>query len=139
MEQIRVLIATSAAGMGVNFKGVKYTNNGCPRDMDTFVQQYRRVGRDGEFAMSLLIYTKRDVKNIDDDMKLHVNNKTICRRENILSSYKSKLLENRDMHMCCDVCNKKCQIVDCEKCTSTQHPSYKSKIFRFFIRLKWRG
>lgn len=61
--KIRVLIATSAAGMGVNFKGVKYTvNYGCPRDMDTVVQQYGRAGRDGGFAMSLLIYTKRDVK-----------------------------------------------------------------------------
>lgn len=52
--------------------------------MDTFVQQYGRTGRDGGFAMSLLIYTKRDVKNKDDDMKLYVNNETICRRENIL-------------------------------------------------------
>lgn len=32
------------------------------------------------------------------------------------------------MHMCCDVCNKKCQVVDCEKCISTQHPYYKTKI-----------
>lgn len=127
--KIRVLIATSAAGNGVNFKGVKYTvNYGCPRDMDTFVQQYGRAGRDGGFAMSLLIYTKRDVKNIDDDMKLYVDNETICRRENILSSYKSKPMENRDMHMCCDVCNKKCQVVDCEKCISTQHPYYQTKI-----------
>lgn len=31
----QVLIATSAAGVGVNFKGVKYTVNcGCPRYMD---------------------------------------------------------------------------------------------------------
>lgn len=77
--KIRVIIATSAAGMGVNFKGVKYTvNYGCPRDMDTFVQQYDRAGRDGGYGMSLLIYTKRDVKNMDDDMKLYVNNKRNC-------------------------------------------------------------
>ncbi|XP_061170547.1 ATP-dependent DNA helicase RecQ-like [Saccostrea echinata] len=76
--KIRILIATSAAGMGVNFKGVKYTiNYGCPRDMDTFVQQYGRAGRDGGSAMSLLIYTKRDIKCIDDDMKLYVKNETI--------------------------------------------------------------
>lgn len=47
-------------------------------------------------------------------MKLYVNNETICRRENILSSYKSKPIGNRDMHMFCDVCDKKCQVVDCE-------------------------
>lgn len=74
----QVLIATSAAGVRVNFKGVKYTVNcGCPRDMDIFVQQYGRAARAGEFVMLLLIYTKRDVKYKDDDMKLYVSNETI--------------------------------------------------------------
>lgn len=104
--------------MGVNFQGVKYiVNYGCFRDMDIFVQQYDRVGRDGGFGMLLLIYIKCDLKkNIDDDMKLYVNNEIICCWENILLFYKSKFIENRDMYMCCDVCNKKCQVVDCEKC-----------------------
>lgn len=36
---IRVLVATSAAGMGVNFKGVYHViNYGPPKDMDAFVQ-----------------------------------------------------------------------------------------------------
>ncbi|XP_061171628.1 uncharacterized protein LOC133181101 [Saccostrea echinata] len=130
--KIRILIATSAAGMGVNFKGVKYTiNYGCPRDMDTFVQQYGRAGRDGGSAMSLLIYTKHDIKCIDDDMKLYVKNETICRRENILSSYKSKPAMDRDMHMCCDICDKKCHVKDCEKCSLAQHPYYKTQFPAF--------
>lgn len=29
--------------------------------------------------------------------------------------------------MCCDVCDKKCQVEDCEKCISTQNPFYKTK------------
>lgn len=44
-----------------------------------------------------------------------------------MSSYKRKPIENRDMHMCCDVCDKKCQVEDCEKCISTQNPFYKTK------------
>lgn len=78
----QVLIATSAAGVGVNFKGVKYTVNcGCPRYMDCFVEQCSRAARAGEFVMLLLIYTKLDVKYKDDDMKLYVSNETIYGRK----------------------------------------------------------
>lgn len=56
---IRILIGTSAAGIGVNFKGVQYTiNYGCPTDMDSFVQQYGRAGKDGGYSVFMLIYTK---------------------------------------------------------------------------------
>lgn len=88
---IRILIGTSAAGIGVNFKGVQYTiNYGCPTDMDSFVQQYGRAGKDGGYSVFMLIYTKWDVKLIDSDMKLYIENETSCRREIILSCYKSK-------------------------------------------------
>uniref|UniRef100_K1QIZ9 Scavenger receptor class F member 2 n=1 Tax=Magallana gigas TaxID=29159 RepID=K1QIZ9_MAGGI len=54
---IRVLVATSAAGMGVNFRSVKYViNYGPPKDMDGFVQQFGRAGRDGGVAMALLLF-----------------------------------------------------------------------------------
>lgn len=49
----QVLIA-SAVGVGVNFKGVKYTVNcGCPRYMDIFVEQGSKAARAGEFVMLL--------------------------------------------------------------------------------------
>ncbi|KAK3098480.1 hypothetical protein FSP39_019865 [Pinctada imbricata] len=127
--KIRVLIATSAAGMGVNFKGVANTINfGCPRDMDSFVQQYGRAGRDGGNAMSILIFTKRDIRSVDDDMKLYVQNESHCRRETILSAYKCKPLTDRNVHMCCDICAKKCQVKDCEECCVSQHPFYNTKL-----------
>lgn len=45
---IRVLIATSAAGMGVNYKNVNnIIHYGPPKDLDGFVQQLGRAGRDG--------------------------------------------------------------------------------------------
>lgn len=46
-----------------------------------YVEQYGRAARAGEFVMLLLIYTKRDVKYKDDDMKLYVSNETIYRRK----------------------------------------------------------
>ncbi|XP_052778119.1 ATP-dependent DNA helicase RecQ-like [Mya arenaria] len=71
---IRILAATSAAGMGVNFQGVKHVVNcGPPADMDSFVQQYGRAGRDGSFATGLLIYNAKQCKKNDMDMKNYLD------------------------------------------------------------------
>uniref|UniRef100_A0A8W8NIF3 DNA 3'-5' helicase n=1 Tax=Magallana gigas TaxID=29159 RepID=A0A8W8NIF3_MAGGI len=57
---IRVLIATSAAGMGVNYKSVKnIIHYGPPKDLDGFIQQLGRAGRDGTQSYELLIYSSR--------------------------------------------------------------------------------
>lgn len=54
---IRVLICTNSAGKGVNFYGVNtIIHYGLPRDMDTFVQQMGRGGRDGSFANELILF-----------------------------------------------------------------------------------
>lgn len=57
---IRVLIATSAAGMGVNYKGssnvVHYSP---PKDIDSFVQQLGRAGRDGSQTFHMLLFNSR--------------------------------------------------------------------------------
>lgn len=45
---IRIFVCTNAAGMGVNFHGVNnIIHFNLPRQMDTFVQQMGRAGRDG--------------------------------------------------------------------------------------------
>ena len=56
---IRILIATSAAGMWVNYHNLhNVIHFGAPRDMDSYVQQYGRAGRDGINSMALLLYYK---------------------------------------------------------------------------------
>lgn len=48
---IRVLVSTSSAGMGVNFKDLQnIVHFSPPREMDTFIQQMGRTGRDGKFS-----------------------------------------------------------------------------------------
>ncbi|WAQ93848.1 RECQ-like protein, partial [Mya arenaria] len=62
-RSIRIIVATSAAGMRVNFQGVKHVVNvGPPADIDSFVQQYGRAGGDGSFATGLLIYNAKQCK-----------------------------------------------------------------------------
>lgn len=128
--KIRVLVATSAAGMGVNFKSVKYViNYGPPKDMDGFVQQFGRAGRDGGFAMALLLFNGKQCRKLDDDMKTYVTNKEICRRDVILSAYKSNSNPDRVKHLCCDLCDItcKCNGSDCSN-NNFVHPFYKFKI-----------
>ena len=119
---IRVLIATSAAGMGVNFKGVyNVINYGPPKDMDSFVQEFGRAGRDGKTSMALLLFHGKQCKNLDSDMKTYVTNTDQCRRECLLSAYNSKPT-SCIKHLCCDVCDKSC---DCNNnCSNYQHPFF---------------
>ena len=55
---IRILICTASAGMGVNFvKTYNVIQYGPPREMDTFLQQFGRAGRDGCLSDSVILYT----------------------------------------------------------------------------------
>ena len=119
---IRILIATSAAGMGVNLKGVNNVINfGPPKDMDTFVQQFGRAGRDGSTAMAILIYNGRQCRNLDSDMKEYVLNTDKCRRMLLLSAYNAHPLEARVRHLCCDICSVDCSCGN-ENCSKYNHP-----------------
>lgn len=63
--KLRILIATSAAGMGVNFSNLNQViNYRPPKDIDSFVQQIGRAGRDtATIAMALLVYNGRQCRN----------------------------------------------------------------------------
>lgn len=119
---IRVLVATSAAGMGVNFKGVYHViNYGPPKDMDSFVQEFGRAGRDGRTSMALLLFNGKQCKNLDSDMKNYVTNTDQCRRECLLNAYNCKP-SSCVKHLCCDVCDKSC---NCDNdCSEYQHPYF---------------
>ncbi|XP_056004812.1 uncharacterized protein LOC130050092 [Ostrea edulis] len=120
--KIRILICTNSAGMGVNFYKVhNIIHYGLPREMDTFVQQMGRAGRDGEFAHELIIYKfhKGQLKRVEEEL-VQLAKDSKCRREILCSSYGCKREKVIPMHMCCDVCEKSCK---CElNCTDT-HPA----------------
>ena len=55
--KIRLLICANSAGIRVNFYGLhNIIHYGLPREMDTFVQQMGRCGRDGQFSHELILY-----------------------------------------------------------------------------------
>ena len=54
---IRIVLATSALSLGVNFKDVRYIiHYGPAPDLRTHLQEARRAGRDGKAAFNVLYY-----------------------------------------------------------------------------------
>ena len=117
------LITTSAAGMGVNYKGINnVVHYSPPKDMDSFVQQLERAGRDGSQAFHMLLFNSRHCQKLELDMKNYIENAEKCRRLQILESYNAVPNETLVKHLCCDICSKMC---DCESnCIFFQHPYY---------------
>lgn len=90
---IRVLVSTSSAGMGVNFKDLQNIVHFSPlRDMDTFIQQMGRTGRDGKFSQEFILYKshKNQMKNLDHEMMKIITTDSDCRREIIAECYLTK-------------------------------------------------
>ena len=122
--KIRVLVATSAAGMGVNFKDIGHVIIfGVPKNMDSFVQQFGRGGRDRSHAMAILLFNGQQCRGIDNDMSEYIINKETCRRKVILKAYNTTVKESILAHLCCDICDKKCTC-DQEDCSSYTHPFF---------------
>ncbi|KAK3099232.1 hypothetical protein FSP39_001299 [Pinctada imbricata] len=108
---IRVLICTNSAGMGVNFHGLHNIVHYCiPREMDTLVQQMGRAGRDGSFSHELILYKdhKGHMKLVDRELLLMVKDSK-CRRNVLCTAYVTEKTSVTPSHNCCDLCEKKCQ------------------------------
>lgn len=109
--KIRLLVCTNSAGMGVNFHGLhNIIHFGLPREMDTFVQQMGRCGRDGQFSNELVLYKnhKTHMKKVEADLVKLVKSDE-CRRYSLCNSYITKKTTIVPLHNCCDVCELNCK------------------------------
>ncbi|MGX4686267.1 RecQ family ATP-dependent DNA helicase [Vagococcus sp. JNUCC 83] len=60
-DDIRVLCATSAFGMGINKPNIRFViHYHLPNSLEDFVQESGRAGRDGQQSLSLVLYQKGD-------------------------------------------------------------------------------
>ena len=115
---VRVVFATMALGMGVNFAGLNtIIHYGAPRCIDDYFQESGRAGRGGELSTSTIYWTpteaplRRDLSNPRNAevaaVRHYLDNTIDCRRYILLKYFDpavAKELQDRDKRLCCDNC-----------------------------------
>ena len=115
---VRVVFATVALGMGVNFTSLNKTiHYGAPSTIEDYFQESGRVGRSGEQGKSIVFWKPSDAPNYKDTSKPrhaelaavrgYLENTEECRRCQLLYYFDPELiglLPPRDLMLCCDVC-----------------------------------
>ena len=114
--KLRIVIATIAFGMGLDFPNVRQILHwGAAHDLESYIQETGRCGRDGYLASAVLFHRKKEVKNTSDAMMRYCENETVCRRKVLFRDFADDETVSFpcSLCVCCDVCKLKC---DCEKC-----------------------
>ena len=113
--KVRLIIATSALGMGVDIKGLyRVINYGPPPDIESYVQAFGRAGRDGEQSEALLMYHGHQLRLCTPVMLDYLKAET-CRRLKILALFGDTNIGTNGVvpkHLCCDICAKDCECDD---------------------------
>ena len=116
-SEMKVIVATSALGMGIDIKSChSVIMYGPPSNVVDLVQELGRVGRDGQQSCATVLFNCRQLRHVDKDVKLFLENND-CRRRNILAHFldESDLLNLAISHDCCDICETKCNCGECKK------------------------
>ena len=104
----RIIVATTALSMGINFPDIRYIINWGPaRTLLDFHQQAGRAGRDGEQSHVIIIYHGQQVSNCEDDVKEFLKTDS-CYRVASYKPFDSNIKPLTIRHNCCSNCAKTC-------------------------------
>ncbi len=110
----RVIVATTALSMGVNFPDIQYVINwGPPRTLLDYHQEIGRAGRDGKQSDALIIYYGQQVIHCEDEVKTFLNS-VGCYRVACLSPFDDQIKPLEPSHDCCSNCRSNCSCVECD-------------------------
>ena len=105
----RVVIATVALGMGMDFRDIRRViNYGPPNSIEQYLQQCGRAGRDQQQSIAAIVWHGRQMKTCDSDMKTFVLDKYACRRQFLLQYFGWSSEALVPEHICCDICAARC-------------------------------
>ena len=112
---LRVLIATTAFGMGIDCPDIRsIVHWGAPSDVETYVQESGCCGRDG-LPSTAVLYVGRHSKHDRECMREYCANDIICRRSFLFKTFISGSLVTPVIACkCCDVCLPLCS---CDICS----------------------
>ena len=102
---VRVVVATTALGTGVNIPNVeRVCHFGIPDTIEGYIQEIGWARQDGRKTYGILYLKSYHLAHCDDSMKAFTDNpETKCSREMVVKHAKVSPL-----HDCCDVCTEKC-------------------------------
>ena len=109
-SHLRVLICTSAFGMGINCQGLyRSIHFGPPDTIETLIQETGRVGRDGNDSISYVLYNGLLTSRCGFEVKRLVQIE--CYREEIGQNFSAYSSDNAPVP--CKCCVKCCTKCDC--------------------------
>jgi superfamily II DNA helicase RecQ len=112
---IRVIFCSSSFSMGLNLRKLDMViHYGVTTDLDDYIQQTGRAGRDENHQAHAVIFLHRDSlkgKNIKREVKDFVKTDR-CRRVKLYEAYVNGITPIEPPHKCCDNCAKICNCSD---------------------------
>ncbi len=127
---LRIIVATIAFGMGIDCPDVRQiVHIGLPDDIESYVQESGRAGRDDILALSTLLVTKES-KQHHKSMKDYVINTDQCRRDLLfhdMDGYHHTDFGSKCT--CCDICAQSCLCGSCR----LNHQSFVFFVYVFYM------
>ena len=135
MEDVEVIVATIAFGMGIDKPDVRFViHHDIPKSMEGYYQETGRAGRDGGEGVCIAFYAQKDVDKLAKFMKdkpvsereigtqilkevIDYAESGVCRRKQILHYFGENFNETGCNSMC-DNCKKPKKLFDAEESLS---------------------